>query len=238
MHSRRERGAWASPTPQSPLWYPSDNAAMPSTRSPAALGDAGRERLQALIEALPAPLEPLDISALDGWLVGVLLQPRPVPEARWLAFVHDADGRPAPAGVALAELHTLVRRRHAELERAIAARRWFDPWVFELEPEAGAEDPTPSALVLPWLTGWALALDQFPALLALPRTAGLREALATLYRHFDPDDLEDDGDDELAALIDELEPPASSAEAVEDLVRCTLLLADETRPRARAPLVR
>ena len=60
----------------------------------------------------------------------------------------------------------------------------------------------------------------------------LREALATLYRHFDADDLEDDGDDELAALIDELEPPTDSAEAVEDLVRCTLLLADETRPRA------
>jgi len=208
---------------------------MATTRPFAPLGDAGRERLQALLEALPAPLEPLDISALDGWLVGVLLQPRPVPEARWLAGVHDADGRAPPAGVALAELHALVRRRHAELERAIRERQWFDPWVFELEAEPGADAPTPSAWVLPWLTGWALALEQFPQLLDLPRTPGLREALATLYRHFDADDLEDDGDDELAALIDALEPPADSAEAVEDLVRCTLLLADETRPRERTP---
>jgi uncharacterized protein len=204
---------------------------MAATRPPAPLGDAGRERLQALIEALPAPLEPLDISALDGWLVGVLLQPQPVAEARWLGAVHDMDGRAAPAGVALAELHTLVRRRHAELERAVRERRWFDPWVFELEAEPGADAPMPSDLVLPWLTGFAAALERFPALLALPRTPGLREALATLYRHFDADDLEDDGDDELAALIDELEPPADAAEAVEDLVRCTLLLADETRPR-------
>jgi uncharacterized protein len=211
---------------------------MAAIRPPAALaplGDAGRERLQALIEALPAPLEPLDISALDGWLVGVLLQPRPVPEAQWLGGVHDAQGRAPPAGVSLRELHALVRRRHAELGHAIRERRWFDPWVFELEAEPGSPAPTPSDLVLPWLAGWAAALDAYPALLALPRTAGLREALATLYRHFDADDLEDDGDDELAALIDELEPPADEAEAVEDLVRCTLLLADETRPRARAP---
>lgn len=217
------------------MWRGSDNAGMAATRPPAALGDAGRERLQALIEALPAPLEPLDISALDGWLVGVLLQPRPVPETQWLAGVHDTEGRAPPAGVSLAELHTLVRRRHAELERAVRARRWFDPWVFEFEAEPGSAAPTPSDLVLPWLTGWAAALDAFPDLLALPRTDGLREALATLYRHFDADDLEDDGDDELAALIDELEPPTDDAEAVEDLVRCTLLLADETRPRQRAP---
>ncbi|HET9978030.1 MAG TPA: UPF0149 family protein [Burkholderiaceae bacterium] len=208
---------------------------MAAPRPPAALGDAGRERLQALIEALPAPLEPLDISALDGWLVGVLLQPQAVPEAQWLAGVLDAAGRAPPAGVPLAELYALVRRRHAELAHAIGERRWFDPWVFELEPEPGSPAPAPSELVLPWLAGWAAALEAFPDLLALPRTPGLREALATLYRHFDADDLEDDGDDELAALIDALEPPADSAEAVEDLVRCTLLLADETRPRARAP---
>ena len=34
--------------------------------------------------------------------------------------------------------------------------------------------------------------------------------------------------------IDEIDPPESVADAVEDLVRCTLLLADVTRPRAAA----
>jgi uncharacterized protein len=56
------------------------------------------------------------------------------------------------------------------------------------------------------------------------------EPLAVLYRSFDPDDLEDA--DELLALIEELEPPADLAEAVEALVNSVLLLADVTRPLA------
>ena len=41
------------------------------------LDDKDLGRLGALLDALPAPLEPLDESALDGFLCGVLLQPRP-----------------------------------------------------------------------------------------------------------------------------------------------------------------
>jgi uncharacterized protein len=209
----------------------SDNAAMPNVRPEPPLGEADIERLQSLLDALPAPLEPLDVSALDGYLVGVLLQPRPLPASRWLAHVHDLDARPAPPGVALEPLQALARRRHAELERAIAGRQWFDPWVFELEALAGEAEPRPSDMVLPWVGGFAAALDLFPELLAHPGMAQPpgREPLAVLYAHFDPDDL-DDADD-LLPLIDELEPPATLAEAVEDLVRSSLLLADVTRPR-------
>ena len=32
-------------------------------------------RLQTLLDKIPEPLEPLDISMLDGYLCGVLLQP-------------------------------------------------------------------------------------------------------------------------------------------------------------------
>jgi uncharacterized protein len=53
-----------------------------------------------------------------------------------------------------------------------------------------------------------------------------------LYSAFDPDDLEDA--DELLALIDTLEPPADMAQAVEDLVRSVLLIADVTRPATGA----
>jgi uncharacterized protein len=58
----------------------------------------------------------------------------------------------------------------------------------------------------------------------------LAEPLAVLYRCFDPEDLEDA--EELLALIEELEPPADLAEAVESLVNSVLLLADVTRPLA------
>jgi uncharacterized protein len=200
------------------------------------LTDREREQLESLLDALPAPLSPPDISALDGFLVGVLLQPKAVAEAEWLPWAHDFDqGRPAPAGVDLRPLQALVRRRHAELGRAIAARRWFDPWVFELEPAHGETEASPSDVVLPWIAGCAAALERFPALL---KSAGAdaREPLATLYAHFDPNDLEEVGD--LADEIATTEPPQTVDEAVEDLVRCTLLLADAMQPQPASPAPR
>ena len=205
----------------------------PRRPAPPALSDAERERLEALLDALPPPCAPPDLSALDGFLVGVLLQPQAVPESRWLPFVHDFDGGRAPApDVALSPLHALVRRRHAELATAIGARRWFDPWVFDLEPAAPGDEVSPSEIVLPWIAGWAAALEHFPALLA-QAGAQAHEPLATLYAHFDAADLEDAG--ELAEAIASIEPHESAAEAVEDLVRCTLLLADAVLTPQRLP---
>jgi uncharacterized protein len=195
------------------------------------LTDRDREQLESLLDALSAPLAPPDISALDGFLVGVLLQPKAVAEAEWLPWTQDFDsGRPAQRGLDLTALQTLVRRRHAELGRAIAARRWFDPWVFELEPARGEDEASPCDVVLPWIAGFAAALEHFPALLALagPDT---REPLAALYAHFDPADLEevDDLADEMAMVV----PPETVDEAVENIVRCTLLLADAMQPAKR-----
>lgn len=203
---------------------------MAADKIPRPLSDVERNQLEALLDALPPPLDPMDLSALDGFLVGVLLQPRAIAHERWLGHVPDLEGRAPPAGLKIDVLQTLVLRRHAELERAIAARQWFDPWVFELEADAGGELPSISQVVLPWVAGMSAALESFPALLQIDDIA-LREPLAMLYAHFDPEDL-DDADD-LRELIDELEPPGSVTEAVEDLVRCTMLLADVSRPRQR-----
>jgi uncharacterized protein len=189
----------------------------------APLADADLDRLQTLLEAVAPPLEPLDISALDGYLCGVLLQPKPVPAAQWLRYVTDVDGRASPPGPALDELHTLVQRRHAEIDSAIARRDWFDPWIYPLDDEATLGDS-----VLPWVAGFAAAMDRFPALMAVDDPE-LIEPLALLYLHFDPADLEDA--DALAAVIETLEPPADLAEAVQDMVRAVMLIADVTRPR-------
>jgi uncharacterized protein len=182
--------------------------------------------LERLLDALPAPLEPLDLMMLDGFLVGVLLQAKPVPEASWIRHVADADGRQPPTGLDLSALHGLVRRRHAELNRAIHQRLWFDPWVFDWE-----EDGDPLEQVMPWVAGFATAMEFFPQLLRNDAREVL-EPLAVLYRAFDPEDLEDA--DELLEMIDELEPPADLSEAVEGLVNSTLLLADVSRPRTAA----
>lgn len=194
------------------------------------LSDDEFAELDGLLATLPAPLEPLETSSLDGYLVGVLLQPRPVPVARWLPHVHDVDGRAAPSGTPLERLHALVLRRHAELDRAIAHRQWFDPWVFELD-----EDASPSESVMPWVAGFATAMALFPALMDLPDPETL-EPLATLFMHLDPDDLEDA--DELIAEIETLEPPEDMTEAVDGLVRSTLQLADVARPQPRRPVAK
>jgi uncharacterized protein len=180
------------------------------------------ERLQDLLDAIPAPLQPLDVTMLDGYLCGVLLQPERVPAVRWLPPIVDSEQSGLPAGVPSAELGALIERRHAELDLAIEHRQWFDPWIYELD-----DDATPSEAVMPWVAGFATACAHFPALTELSKP-DLLEPLATLYMHLDPDDLEDA--DELLAEIGTLEPPRDMAEAVEGLVRSTLLLADVSRP--------
>ena len=62
----------------------------PSHRAADPFSEADLERLQALLDALPAPLEPLDVSMADGYLCGVLLQPEPVPLERWLPPLLDS----------------------------------------------------------------------------------------------------------------------------------------------------
>jgi uncharacterized protein len=203
---------------------------------PPSLDDAEIEELQGLLDRVPAPLEALDVCMLDGFLCGVLVQRTIVPAVQWLPYVTDIEGRGLPAAFDARRLQSLVLRRHAELEHAIARRGWFDPWVFELAATP-SEDPGRAAAqaVYPWVAGFAAAMNAFPGLLRSP-AALLNEPLALLYRHLDADDLEDA--DALLEAIAASEAPQDLAEAVEDLVRATLLLADVGRPIARRPAVR
>lgn len=194
------------------------------------LSEAELGELESMLDGLPASHDALDVTMVDGYLCGVLLQPKPVPEGQWLPHVIDLDGKPAPAGFPMDRLAALLRRRHAELNRAIERRDWFDPWVWELDAET-----SPSETVLPWVAGFAAALDTFVSLVQRHED-DIIEPLATLYRHFDPEDLEDA--DALLAEIETLELPVDLPEAVEDLVRSVLLIADVSRPRAAAPAPR
>ena len=205
------------------------------------LNDRELDELQALLDRVPAPLEALDVSMIDGFLCGLLVQPRAVPVARWLPHITDVDGRALPPRFEATRLHGLVLRRHVELNDAIARRQWFDPWVFELADDEPAPrevddelDEPPVDAVYPWVAGFATAIELFPELMALDADA-LTEPLALVYRHLAPDDLEDA--DDLLEVIESLEPPADLAAAVEELVRAPLLLADVGRPLS-APVPR
>lgn len=236
-------------------------------RSASAAGAAPRlsereiEELEGLLEAVPAPLEPLDLVMLDGYLCGVLVQPRRIPIARWLGPVFDVEARPLPKGFEATRLRELVQRRHAELDQAIGGRRWFDPWVFEVADDDGpggtevsedggvgdsddvgeADDAGGAGgagklhgaiaeAVFPWAAGMATAFERFPDLTDRVDPA-LDEPLALVYRYFAAEDLEDAAG--ALALIEALAPPQDLTEAVEDLVRATLLLADIGRPLPR-----
>ena len=196
----------------------------------APLSDAEIDELQQLLDRIEPPLEPLDTSSLDGYLCGVLLQPQAVPAIDWLPFVGDVDGRPLPARFPARRLADLAQRRHAELNRAIAERQWFDPWVYEADDDVSAQE-----LALPWVAGFAAAMDRFPALMRIDDPS-LLEPMAVIYAAFDPADLEDA--DALLAIIETLEPPADLPQAVEDLVRSVLLMADVSRPRSGPPHTR
>lgn len=203
---------------------------IPHTPKNPALTDADIDELQQALDALPAPLAPLDVSALDGFLCGVLLQPDAVPTAHWMRWVIDADGRAAPPSCDTSVVVSIAKRRHEELSSAIRQRGWFDPWVFDLDPSDADGDTANAALdpvsqaVLPWVAGFALAMEQYPELMRRIDTTGAVAPLALIYRHLPADDLEDA--DALLEEIDSLEPDSDLGEAVEGLVRATLLLAD------------
>jgi len=201
----------------------------PTPPAPPPLTEADLNRLQTLLDRVPEPLEPLDVSMLDGYLCGVLLQPQAVPAGVWAKHVADIDGRPLPAGWnGQHELQGLVQRRYRELSDAISGRLWFDPWIFELDEEA-----TPLETMLPWVAGFSAAMELFPELMEMNAPEAL-EPLAVLYAAFDAEDLEDA--DELLEEIATLEPPSTMDEAVEDVVQSVLRLADVSRPqRSPAP---
>lgn len=195
--------------------------------------------LETLLEAVPAPLQPLDLSMLDGFLAGVLLQPgRPQP-ARWLPYVTDEQGRTwSPTDPAardrLVRLQAMAVARWRALDNAIEARLWFDPWVFDEAPVQDDDDEAQAAsdAVYPWVVGFALAQEVFPELMNLDE-ARITEPLALIFQHLDPQELEDA--QALLEEMDSIEPPQDLTDGVERLVRAVLLLADVSRPRPRVP---
>lgn len=190
------------------------------------MDDIGPDAVQGLLDALPAPAEPLDVVMLDGYLCALQLRERVPAAGEWLPFVLDIQGRSLVAGERRALLQQAVLQRCSSLDQAISHRRWFDPWVYELQ---GKFDPAEA--VAPWAAGFAMAVERFPLPLAPGCAAAADEALALIYQFLDARDWP--GARVLKTHIQALEPPSTLAQAVEALVCATLLLADLAGPAAR-----
>lgn len=106
------------------------------------LTDAEFAELDDLLAQTPEPLQALDTSMLDGYLCGVLVQPRLIPIEEWLPPIFDYEGKPLPESVDpawLARIRALVERRFASLNQSMLEQGWFYPVVLDLEAEAEAQ---------------------------------------------------------------------------------------------------
>jgi uncharacterized protein len=158
------------------------------------LSEAELAELDALLAAIPTPLEPLDAVMLDGFLCCVIVQPALVEFETWLPYVFDAGGHrwgEAEPGEEQRRARALVLRRHAALNRSLAEYGNFEPLL--LQPDAdnadeqqhAAADPIGSIL-RPWVAGFEQALHVLPALADLDDSQ-VRSALARVLQFLPAD---------------------------------------------------
>ncbi len=206
------------------------------------LTDAEFAELDELLATTPKPLQALDASMLDGYLCGVIVQPRLVDIEEWLPNIFDYDGGVLPDDVDpawLARVRELVERRHKALNRALVEDGWFDPVVLDLDEPPEGEAPATadegedelyaslspiSRSLLPWVAGFQHACLCFPELSELPDDA-VMAALARLYRHLPAETPEEK---ETVATLDREHPLKDLDDAIEELVVTVADLADLT----------
>ena len=197
------------------------------------LTDAEFDELDELLARTPEPYRPLDAVMLDGYLCGVLVQPRPIGPDEWLPPVFDLDGAAFPASADAAwraRCESLITRRHDALRQALLEEGWFDPLLPQIDaeppevpPELRGLDPISLAL-MPWVAGFEHAAVRFPELMALP-DEDVQAALVRLYRHLSaPAQEEREG----VALMDREQPLETLDAAIEDLVNAVADLAELT----------
>jgi len=205
------------------------------------LTDSEFAELDELLAQTPAPLQALDPIMLDGYLCGVLVQPRLIPREEWLPLIFDYEGAVLPDDIDAAWLErvtALVTRRHTALGRTLAENGWFDPLVMDLEAEEAAGDAPSdeeaavlaglnplSRSLMPWVAGFQHATLSFPDLADLPSEA-VMSALARLYRHLPA---ETDEERELLATMEKEFPLKDIDDAVEEMVATVAELNDLTR---------
>jgi uncharacterized protein len=181
--------------------------------------------LEQLLAQTPQPLKPLGAVALDGYLCGVLVQPRLVPADEWLPPVFDIEeGRALPDDVDpvwRARIVQLTERRLKALNESIADEGWFDPVLPEDEDvEASEYDPLsqlpPSSRPLVgWVGGFSYAISVFPLDDADVPEDEWGPELDKVFRHLPP---QDDEHRKVQAHMQRVAPLASVDDAVADLV--------------------
>ncbi len=209
--------------------------------------DSEFTELDELLATTPAPLQALNACMLDGYLCGVLVQPRLIEIDEWLPNIFDYDGGVLPDDVDavwLARVRELVERRHGALNRSMVEDGWFDPVVLDLdeplEPEAPPEDEDAeqakaratyeamsliSRTLMPWVAGFQHASFCFPELSEIDDDA-VMAAQARIYRHLPAETAEEI---EIVATLDREHPLSDLDDAIEEMVGAVADLCDLTK---------
>ncbi len=141
------------------------------------LTNAEIDELDTLLQQAPAPLEPLDVVSLDGYLCAVAVQPRIVSPQDWLARALDTDGsRWPPASMDeawLDRLRALMQRRYEALVRGMAEEGFFDPVVTDESADPAVDTPVDTPVDAAGAANEPVvtpdpAEDEDPAIAALP----------------------------------------------------------------------
>ncbi|HET9645634.1 MAG TPA: UPF0149 family protein [Burkholderiaceae bacterium] len=189
------------------------------------LTDPEIDELEHLLAQTPEPLKPLGVVALDGYLCGVLVQPRLVSIDEWLPLVFDIEeARTLPGNVDAtwhARIAELAERRLKALNEAIAEEGWFDPVLpvdEDIEPseyDPVSQVPPSSRPLVGWVGGFAYAMTVFPVDAGQVSGSELRVELDRVLRHLP---LEDEKHREMQQQLQRLELLATVDDAIADLV--------------------
>lgn len=224
--------------------------------APNDLTDAEFAELDERLVDAPSSLFIGDAVMLDGYLCGVLVQPRLIEPQAWLARLFEIDdgtddefdregegdspvGPQIDDGEWLGVVTPLVLRRHAALNRSIVEDGMFDPFILEIDedeepgPDSAPDAEADDALAELGPVSRALAPWVFGFQLACVHFGDLLESsddaiMLALARLFRHLPPQDEHMVDLIATMDKESPIETVDEGIEELIACVVELSDLT----------
>lgn len=118
--------------------------------------DQELDHLSTLLHALPVENNPMTLSELNGYLVGVLACPEMMPPSEWMPHVWGETGQAnfPDQKTAKATVDAVMAHYHAVAE-AMTRSPWINP-IYEVDPNSD------EVLWEPWVDGFTCALGLRP----------------------------------------------------------------------------